>query len=164
MRFPTGPAAWLAAWLAGTALAGCLVWFGAGLVLRNAVASSGVPVVTVAPSSPSGSLASPVPSRTPVTASSSVASPVASPAVSSAVSAGSPAAGTVRTYSLSGGHVTLLLTATSARLVTAVPDDGYSVQNWSGAGWLRVDFSSGTNVSSLIAAWNGHPPSVTVTN
>jgi hypothetical protein len=50
------------------------------------------------------------------------------------------------------------------QLVTAVPDAGYSVQTWSGTGWLRVDFSSGPQVSSLIASWYQHAPTVTVTN
>jgi hypothetical protein len=40
---------------------------------------------------------------------------------------------------------------------------GFAVQTWSGPDWLRVDFSSGSQVSSLIASWNGHPPSVVVT-
>ncbi len=75
-----------------------------------------------------------------------------------------PAGSTLRGYTLTGGRVTLQLTGTSAKLVSAVPDDGYSVQTWSAAGWLRVDFSSGPQVSSLIASWNGHAPSVTVTN
>jgi hypothetical protein len=65
---------------------------------------------------------------------------------------------------MAGGRVTLVLTQGSARLATAVPDAGFAVQTWSGPGWLRVDFSSGVNVSSLIASWNGHPPSVVVTN
>jgi hypothetical protein len=65
---------------------------------------------------------------------------------------------------MTGGHVTLQLSWTSAQLVSAVPDAGYSVQTWSGSGWLRVDFSSGRQVSSLIASWNGHAPAVTVTN
>jgi hypothetical protein len=88
-----------------------------------------------------------------------------SAAPSSAAPVGTaPAGGTLRGYTLTGGRVTLQLTRTSAKLVSAVPDDGYSVQTWSGAGWLRVDFSSGSQVSSLIASWNGHAPSVTVTN
>jgi hypothetical protein len=50
------------------------------------------------------------------------------------------------------------------QLVTAVPDAAYSVQTWSGTDWLRVDFSSGTQVSSLIASWDEHAPTITVTN
>jgi hypothetical protein len=63
-----------------------------------------------------------------------------------------------------GGRVTLDLTQDSVQLVTAVPDAGYSMQTWSGTDWLRVDFSSGPQVSSLIASWYEHAPAVTVTN
>jgi hypothetical protein len=70
----------------------------------------------------------------------------------------------VRDYTLAGGRVTLDVTGTSVQLVTAVPDAGYAVQTWSGTGWLRVDFSSGPQVSSLIASWYEHAPSITVEN
>jgi hypothetical protein len=70
----------------------------------------------------------------------------------------------VRAYSLAGGRVTLDVAGGSVQLVTAVPAVGYSVQTWSGTGWLRVDFSSGPQVSSLIASWYQHAPTVTVTN
>ena len=65
---------------------------------------------------------------------------------------------------MTGGRVTLQVTADSVQLVTAVPDAGYSVQTWSGTDWLRVDFSSGPQVSSLIATWYQHAPAVTITN
>jgi hypothetical protein len=65
---------------------------------------------------------------------------------------------------MTGGRVTLQVTADSVELVTAVPDAGYSVQTWSGTDWLRVDFSSGAQVSSLIASWYEHAPTITVTN
>ena len=48
--------------------------------------------------------------------------------------------------------------------MTATPDSGFSVQTWSGTDWLRVDFSSGAQVSSLIASWYQHAPTVTVEN
>jgi hypothetical protein len=70
----------------------------------------------------------------------------------------------VHAYALTGGEVTLELKGDSAQLVTAVPAAGYSVQTWSGTGWLRVDFSSGPLVSSLIASWYLHAPTVTVEN
>jgi hypothetical protein len=58
-----------------------------------------------------------------------------------------------------------LLAANVASCCASAPvNAGYSVQTWSGSGWLRVDFSSGPQVWSLIASWNGHPPSVIVTN
>jgi hypothetical protein len=56
------------------------------------------------------------------------------------------------------------VTNTTVQLVTAVPDSGYSVQTWYGTDWLRVDFSSGSDVSSLIASWYEHAPIITVTN
>jgi hypothetical protein len=73
-------------------------------------------------------------------------------------------AGDVRAYALTGGTVTLNLAGGTVQLVTAVPDNGYSVETWSGTGWLRVDFSSGPQVSSLIASWYQHAPTVTVEN
>ncbi len=70
----------------------------------------------------------------------------------------------MRSYTLTGGRVTLLVNGDSATLMTAVPDSGFSVLSWSGTDWLRVDFSSGGQVSSLIASWYEHTPIVTVTN
>ncbi len=70
----------------------------------------------------------------------------------------------MRDYTLVGGRVALDVIQDSVQPVTAVPDAGYSVQTWSGTGWLRVDFSSGPQVSSLIPSWYQHAPSVTVTN
>jgi hypothetical protein len=70
----------------------------------------------------------------------------------------------VHAYALTGGRVTLNVAHGAVQLVTAVPDAGYSVQTWSGTGWLRVDFSSGPQVSSLIASWYQHAPTITVEN
>ena len=73
-------------------------------------------------------------------------------------------AGSAHAYTLTGGRVTLEVTPTSVQLVTAVPDAGYAVTTWSGTGWLRVDFSSGPQVSSLIASWYLHAPTITIEN
>jgi hypothetical protein len=94
--------------------------------------------------------------------SAAVSSPSRSP--SATPSATASAAGDVRSYTLAGGRVALLVTGDSAALMTAVPDSGFSVQTWSGTDWLRVDFSSGAQVSSLIASWYEHTPTVTVTS
>jgi len=149
----------LAAWLGGTAAAVCLAWFGAGLVVRNTTTSAAgpvVPVISIAPPASTARPASAGPARLP-------ASPRPSAPATAPTAAPSPA-GTPHSYTLAGGQVTLLLTRGSARLVTAVPAAGFAVQTWSGPGWLRVDFSAGVQVSSLIASWNGHPPSVVATN
>lgn len=183
-----------AAWAAGTAVAVAVTWFGASVVLRNAGVGPGMPVINAAvlptvtsPAGPPGpppvtvSAAATAPTA-PATAPSRLVSasapaslaPVSVSPVSVSTVSGSPAspspsasgtpAGGVRAYTLTGGRVTLALTPTSVQLVTAVPDDGYAVQTWSGTGWLRVDFSSGPQVSSLIASWYEHAPSITVTN
>jgi hypothetical protein len=171
----------LAAWVAGTAIAVCVAWLGANVVVRDAGVQSGLPVVNAAVAPPSAvpSLPSAAPPSAP-----SVSTPAAPPSGSASARAtgGTPAAGTsspaasstgpatapstagVHAYTLAGGRVTLDVTASSVQLVTAVPDAGDSVQTWSGTGWLRVDFSSGANVSSLIASWYEHAPTITLTN
>jgi hypothetical protein len=164
----------LAAWLAGTALAVGLAWFGANMVVTDAGMSPGVPVINVAPATPTAQPptppaspalpASPAPraSGSPTASQAGQAAATSSPSASATPAAS--ADGTVRSYSLDGGRVALLVTGDSASLVTATPDSGFSVQTWSGTGWLRVDFSSGAQVSSLIASWYQHAPTVTVEN
>jgi hypothetical protein len=163
----------LAAWLAGTALAVGLAWFGANMVVRDAGMSPGVQVINVAPASPA-----PQPTIAPASPALPAASASSTPGASGTPSASRPgpsattsgpspsasAAGTVRSYTLAGGRVALDVSGDSATLVTAMPDSGFSVQTWSGTDWLRVDFSSGAQVSSLIASWYQHAPTVTVEN
>ena len=183
VRFAVG----VAAWTAGTVIAVCVAWLGANVVVRNAGVGVGMPVLNAAvlPSSATSSS----PATPPMVPSAAGAMPTgngdtgtgeASPAHAAASgtdrpgsgsgpspSASAPAsapAGQVHAYTLTGGTVTLEMTDTSVQLVTAVPNAGYSVQTWPGTGWLRVDFSSGPQVSSLIASWYEHAPTVTVTN
>ena len=177
----------LAAWLAGTALAVGLAWFGANMVVRDAGMSPGVQVIDVPPAKPaehppapptaptapvlptgSASRASGRPAPTEPGRSAAVGSPSSSPSPSArpspSPSPSASAAGTVHSYTLDGGRVALLVSGDSASLVTATPDSGFAVQTWSGTDWLRVDFSSGGQVSSLIASWYQHAPTVTVEN
>jgi hypothetical protein len=168
----------LAAWIAGTGIAVSVAWLGANVVITNAGVEPGIPVISVAVPAPSAAFA---PAATPPAAIASTHSGRATPPKNAAASAAahSPAkagpspsasatasasAGDVHAYTLAGGNVTLDMTGGSVQLVTAVPDPGYSVQTWSGTGWLRVDFSSGPQVSSLIASWYQHAPTVTITN
>lgn len=173
----------LAAWIAGTAIAVSVAWFGANVVLRNAGVGPGIPVIDAAVPAPSVAPAPPAPpppapprpvkprkppraARSTAPSASASASPASAPPHSPEPSpspAPSPAAG-VRDYILAGGRVTLDVSQGSVQLVTAVPDAGDSVQTWSGTDWLRVDFSSGPAVSSLIASWYEQQPSITVTN
>jgi len=151
-----------AAWAAGTAIAVTLAWLGAQVVLRDAVTGGqpapilGAWTPTAQPGSPSpdphGSAS---PSPTPSPGAPGDASPDPAPSRPA-----SPGSGTVRSYALTGGRVTLLVAATSVQLVAATPAAGFSVQTWSAAGWLRVDFSEGSDVGSLIATWNSGAPTV----
>jgi hypothetical protein len=174
----------LTAWMAGTVIAVCVAWLGANVVVRNAGVGPGMPVIYAAglpPPAAASPVATPPAVAAPTasargTASARATSPGPAAANATGPSAGttgpspsasvpaSPPAGNVRAYTLAGGNVTLDMTGGSVQLVTAVPDAGYSVQTWSGTGWLRVDFSSGPQVSSLIASWYEHAPSITVTN
>jgi hypothetical protein len=180
----------LAAWLAGTALAVGLAWFGANMVVRDAGVSPGVQVINADPPAPSavprvapptppaprapGTPAPSDPERSDPASSDAATSPspspspsataLATPSAKASATASATAAGSVRSYTLAGGRVALLLSGDSAALMTAVPDSGFSVETWSGTDWLRVDFSSGAQVSSLIASWYEHTPTVTVTN
>jgi hypothetical protein len=163
----------LAAWLAGTALAVGLAWSGANVVVRNAGVSPGVQVINAdpaapltVPSVPSVPPAPPAPraSGTPAESDPARSAAESSPSQSPSATPSATAAGSVRSYTLAGGRVALLVTGDSAALMTAVPDSGFSVQTWSGTDWLRVDFSSGAQVSSLIASWYEHTPTVTVTS
>jgi len=183
----------LAAWLAGTALAVGLAWFGANMVVRDAGVSPGVQVINADPSPAAAVLPTPPAPPTPPAASTPAASdparraaasspspsasakPTAKPtatakpsatpkATSTATATNTATSGTVHSYTLTGGRVALLFNGDSVTLMTAAPDSGYSVQTWSGTDWLRVDFSSGAQVSSLIASWYEHAPTVTVTN
>src|SRR6201986_3796505 len=175
----------LTAWMAGTAIAVSVAWLGANVVVRNAGVGPGMPVINAAvlPSAAASGAVAPAlaePATSAPTTPPTVVTPAASAgrtspgrAVATAATgatgpspsaSASSSAGDVRAYALTGGNVTLEVTADTAQLVTAVPDAGYSVMTWSGTGWLRVDFSSGAQVSSLIASWYQHAPTVTVEN
>jgi len=183
VRFMVG----LTAWAAGTVIAVCVAWFGANVVVRNAGVGPGIPLVNAAvlPPSVASAVASP-PAVTPPPATQPAAvAPTASAgrtsagnaaakesnppasvagASPSAIASAAASASNVRAYTLAGGDVTLDVTDNSVQLVTDVPDVGDSVQTWSGTDWLRVDFSVGAQVSSLIASWYQHAPTITVTN
>jgi hypothetical protein len=160
----------LTAWMAGTAIAVSVAWLGANVVVRNAGVGPGMPVINpaVLPSAAASLPPTTPPAVVTPTASGGGTAPrhaVVTPSAGAAgPSAASPSAGDVRAYTLAGGNVTLEVTGDTAQLITAVPDAGYSVMTWSGTDWLRVDFSSGAQVSSLIASWYQHAPAVTVEN
>ncbi|MER5552929.1 hypothetical protein ABT001_14825 [Streptomyces sp. NPDC002793] len=87
--------------------------------------------------------------------------PAARPDPGPATSSAAPAAGTVRSYPTRGGRVVLELADDSAKLVSATPETGWSMQVWTNPAWIRVDFSDGAGATvSVFCTWNGHPPIV----
>jgi hypothetical protein len=66
----------------------------------------------------------------------------------------------VRSYSLEGGHVVLEIGQDRVELISATPRDGFQVQSWTQTEWLRVEFTSSNDHSSLFATWNGYSPEV----
>ncbi|MFJ4121920.1 hypothetical protein ACIP3U_11335 [[Kitasatospora] papulosa] len=71
--------------------------------------------------------------------------------------------GEVKSYPTRGGRVVLELADHSAKLVSATPEPGWSMQVWTTPEWIRVDFSDGADATlSVFCTWNGHPPTVEV--
>jgi hypothetical protein len=102
-------------------------------------------------------------STTPHASASGTTSGTASGSGSSTSATPSPSStGKLSRYETGGGVVVLSITSNLVTLVSATPAAGYSVQNWSAAGWLRVDFTEGSTVYSVYATWNGYSPQVQV--
>ncbi|MGW7575478.1 hypothetical protein [Streptomyces sp. NPDC054765] len=68
--------------------------------------------------------------------------------------------GRVKSYSTAGGRVVFDMGGRSAELVSATPNAGWEMQVWKQDGWIRVDFSGGSAHTSVFCTWNGHPPTV----
>ncbi|MFF4246846.1 hypothetical protein ACFYY2_20610 [Streptomyces sp. NPDC001822] len=110
-----------------------------------------------APTSAEPSAPAPRPSRRPSTPPPSA---VPGPAKSSGPSA---AAGDVKSYPTRGGRVVLELTDDAGTLVSATPEQGWSMQVWTNPEWIRVDFGDGAGATvSVFCTWNGHPPVVEI--
>ncbi|MEU6172963.1 hypothetical protein ABZ832_13685 [Streptantibioticus parmotrematis] len=163
------------AWTLATGAAIALSWFGVHTVLAGTVydppralpISGGLPSVGVY-----GSLAPAPPTTGPRESASAGPSSSATPSPSASITperppgrAGSTASGgattgDVHSYEVTGGRVALVLGSSSATLVSATPDSGWSTKVWKEPGWIRVDFTSGVHTSSIFCTWNGHPPTV----
>jgi hypothetical protein len=157
------------AWAAATTAAVCVSWLGVHRVLGGG--PSDQPRMLAAVSAPLSSSAPPLPGT--------VGSPTSHPEPSASASAGrhrsaSPGAGTaepaapsspgdsgqIQAFDRPGGRIVVDMGASSATLVTAIADAGWSVHQWTGTDWLRVDFEQGTSDSIFYVTWNGHPPLV----
>ncbi|MFE3517185.1 hypothetical protein [Streptomyces sp. NPDC059166] len=116
---------------------------------------------------PTPSAGSPAPADTPSPSPSSAPSrrPSSRPAATRPSrpepSAPRAAADDVKSYPTRGGRVVLELADDSAKLVSATPEPGWSMQVWTEPEWIRVDFGDGAGSTvSVFCTWNGHPPMV----
>ncbi|MDI2125875.1 hypothetical protein [Yinghuangia seranimata] len=172
-----------AAWLAATAAAVALSWYGVRTVLRDTVFEpprapelaaqsvqgpapqvGGTPArdATIsatarpAPSSARPS-ASPSPSATTRTASPPSTGPASTQGVAPAAPADDVSGGT-QSFEVKGGRASFSFGTDSASLIAATPNSGWAVKVWPGDRWLRVDFTKGDRTSSVFVTWNDHPP------
>ncbi|MEU8823169.1 hypothetical protein [Streptomyces sp. NPDC048636] len=70
--------------------------------------------------------------------------------------------GNVRGYPVRGGRVVFDIRDSWADLVSATPDSGWRMQVWKQTQWIRVDFVSGADTTSVFCTWHDGPPRVRV--
>jgi hypothetical protein len=155
------------AWSLATGAAVTLSWWGVHTVMAGTAYDPprALPITAAdATTQESKPLASSTrrPSPSPSRSASSKPSPTAAP--TSSPSAPPTASGQVKSYDTDGGHVVFDLGRTSATLVMATPDTGWSMQTWKTETWIRVEFTSGTNKVSVICTWHDGPPHVEIGN
>ncbi|MEV6232268.1 hypothetical protein AB0L88_30850 [Saccharopolyspora shandongensis] len=150
--------AYVGVWLAATTAAVTLSWLGVRDIIRGAVFEppDAIPVVQPVTPAPPPPPTESRPEPTPTTVDDPPPPPTSTPSPSRTADSGD-----VRTYDAKGGKVVLSVHADGAKLVSATPRPGYTVQTWDQAvGWLRVEFTAGQHGSSVIATWHDHPTSV----
>jgi hypothetical protein len=167
---------WIAAWAAGAALALLVAWLGVRAVLHSTTGPV-VPVIGAPGRTGPSAAALPGSSRSvrpPGSRRRSGQPPAgpraSSPATSTPSRTPSPAAGPspaqpadVHIYTVTGGRVTLEISETRCTLIGATAGSGYTAEDWSSMGWLRVDFNrNGTEASSLVCDWYQQAPAVTI--
>ncbi|MCX3058858.1 hypothetical protein [Streptomyces beihaiensis] len=80
----------------------------------------------------------------------------------SGAAASGTSSGTVKSYPTRGGRVVFDIGGTSAKLVSATPASGWSVQVWKQPTWIRVEFASGQERVSVFCTWHDHKPTVQI--
>ena len=159
------------AWAAATAAAVSVSWLGVHRVLGDtsyeqprmlpaapAASASSAPPLPTGVATPTGT---PTPTGSPTPTVTVTVTPTAGPGPSSAPEAGASTANSaIQGYNRPGGRVVVDMGAASASVVTAIADPGWSVHQWNGDGYLRVDFMQGTTDSIFYVTWNGHAPMV----
>ncbi|MFD7863365.1 hypothetical protein [Streptomyces sp. NPDC059783] len=163
------------AWSLATGAAVTLTWWGVHTVMAGTAYDPprAVPITTDdrdAATTLASSTHRPRPTPSPTrTAPGATPTPSAAPSrAPSHTPAGSPrpaaaSSGTARSYATDGGRVVFEFRADAATLVSATPDQGWSVQVWTNSTWIRVNFAKvdGTTVS-VYCTWHDHPPKVDV--
>lgn len=154
------------AWSAGTACAAAIAWQGVDNVYGHGAGRENGGVIIAVPRGVAAGRPSPgtTPARRPPMEHPGRTSRTSPPPAPRSARKPPAWAGTGMTqtlsYRLTGGIVQLAQSRTSARLAAAMPATGWRKQFWNGEGWLRVDFTKGDHVATLIATWNGHPPEI----
>ncbi|MYS80711.1 hypothetical protein [Embleya scabrispora] len=175
----------ISVWLAVTAMAVALSWWGVRSVLRDTVFEPPRPPTPIAGEEPPPTMTSPPPTPDASSAgeapdlisainrtlppTSASATPSASSAAPSPKSASVPAvppaqlreeppAPAVQSFEVRGGRASFRYQATSATLIAATPNPGWAVKVWPGDKWIRVDFVNNRRTSSVFVVWNGHQP------
>ncbi|WP_431771140.1 hypothetical protein [Streptomyces cucumeris] len=166
------------AWVLATGAAVALSWFGVRTVLTGTAydppraltiaddgraatqeRSSSTHQPAPPPESPDARPSSPSPDRSPKPPSrGGEPDPTARPTKESKPEAG----GNVRSYPVRGGRVVFDIRDSWADLVSATPDSGWQMQVWKQTQWIRVDFVSGTDTTSVYCTWHDGPPKVRV--
>ena len=161
------------AWAAATAAAVSVSWLGVHRVLGDTsyeqprmLAAEPVSGASSAPPLPSA-IATPAQTTSQSPTETATATPTPSPGPTRTPGAGQGGAdgatggpGAIKGYNRPGGRIVVDMGAASASVVTAIADTGWSVHQWNGAGYLRVDFMQGTTDSIFYVTWNGHAPLV----
>lgn len=112
--------------------------------------------------------ATPKPSATPSRTPSrppAAGTPRPTAAATAAATASAGTSGTAKSYRTDGGRIVFELGTDAAKLVSATPEQDWSVQVWTQTTWIRVNFTKddGTTVS-VFCTWNDHPPMVDIVN
>ncbi|HEV2639999.1 MAG TPA: hypothetical protein VGX23_33000 [Actinocrinis sp.] len=177
----------LAVWLAVTASAVTVAWFGIDSVvgaqavvapqLLTPVDASGSEGAVVDGGASAGGSGTPTarpiattpppvtPSATPTAGHTTAPATTAPPTAGSGTSGttGPSGSGQLRRFSMVGGVAVAQFDGNSVSFVSATPSSGYEMKDWieTGQEWLRVDFTDSSDaaiVYSLFITWNGFSP------
>jgi cytoskeletal protein RodZ len=102
------------------------------------------------------------PSKTPSSKPSRPRTPTPSKTATNTPAPSPSTSGQVKSYDTDGGRVVFDLGKTSATLVSATPDTGWSMQVWKTETWIRVEFASGADRVSVFCTWHDSAPRVEI--